>query len=154
MRPVHAVATSIQYLARPLQPPPGFDHGPYRVHGGRGNRTYDDPSRVWPRVEPVKFTSLVKTQLVQRLVVAVEQRTVSWPRAWSVLTDEMKRYEYAIGASGAITYSAPSGFHDDCVMALALAAAGRQNVSHVGSMVILRTSRYRAALVTPTRILF
>jgi hypothetical protein len=84
-------------------------------------------------------------------VVAVEQRTVSWPRAWSVLTDEMKRYEYAIGASGAITYSAPSGFHDDCVMALALAVAGRQNAAHVGSMVSLPVSRYRAALAVSTR---
>ena len=92
---------------------------------GVGDPIYDDLARVWPRIEAVKFTNLVKTQLVQRLVVAVEQRTVSWPRAWGVLTDEMKRYEYAIGASGTITYSAPSGFHDDCVMALALVVSGR-----------------------------
>jgi hypothetical protein len=77
---------------------------------GVGDPIYDDLARVWPRIEPVKFTNLVKTQLVQRLVVAVEQRTVSWPRAWGVLTDEMKRYEYAIGASGTITYSARAGF--------------------------------------------
>jgi hypothetical protein len=60
-------------------------------------------------------------ELIQRLVVNIEQRQVLWPRAWEVLTDELKRYEYAIGPSGAITYSAPSGFHDDYVIALALA---------------------------------
>jgi len=51
-----------------------------------------------------------------------------------VLTDEMNRYEYAIGASGTITYSAPSGFHDDCVMALALAVGVYDNRGHVGGM--------------------
>ena len=124
---------------------------------------YDDLSRVWPRIEPVKFTNLVKTQLVQRLVVAIEQRQISWPGSrssqypitpsphWSILTDELNRYEYAIGASRAITYSAPSGFHDDCVMALALAVSARQNVAHVGSMVRLSASRCRAAIVAPGR---
>jgi phage FluMu gp28-like protein len=119
---------------------------------GVGDPIYDDLARVWPRIEAVKFTNLVKTQLVQRLVVAVEQRTVSWPRAWVVLTDEMKRYEYAIGANGTITYSAPSGFHDDCVMAIALAVSGCQNPAHVGNMVSLPHSRCRA-LHAPDRII-
>ena len=43
---------------------------------------------------------------------------------WEVLTAEMRRYEYAAGPSGQVTYSAPSGYHDDCVMALALAVWG------------------------------
>jgi hypothetical protein len=80
---------------------------------GAGDPIYDDLARVWPRIEAVKFTNQKKVELIQRLVVAIEQRQVSWPAAWEVLTDELKRYEYAIGASGAITYSAPSGFHDD-----------------------------------------
>ena len=43
---------------------------------------------------------------------------------WEVLTAEMRRYEYAAGPSGQVTYSAPSGYHDDCVRALALAVWG------------------------------
>lgn len=43
---------------------------------------------------------------------------------WEVLTAEMRRYEYDIGPTGQISYAAPSGYHDDCVMALALAAWG------------------------------
>ncbi len=92
---------------------------------GIGDPIYDDLARVWPRIEAVKLTSQTKIQLIQRLVVAVEQRQVSWMKAWEVLTDEMKRYEYAINPSGTITYSAPSGFHDDCVVALALANSAR-----------------------------
>ena len=43
---------------------------------------------------------------------------------WPVLTAEMKRYEYEIGPAGQISYAAPSGYHDDCVMALALGVWG------------------------------
>ena len=43
---------------------------------------------------------------------------------WEVLTAEMKRYEYDIGPTGQISYAAPSGYHDDCVMALALGVWG------------------------------
>ena len=57
-------------------------------------------------------------------MVAVEQRRVSWPIAWDVMTAEMKRYEYEIGPTGQVSYSAPAGYHDDCVMALALAVWG------------------------------
>ena len=57
--------------------------------------------------------------------MAIEQRQVSWPAAWTTLTDELRRFEYAIGPSGAITYSAPAGYHDDCVIALALAVSRR-----------------------------
>ena len=41
-----------------------------------------------------------------------------------MLTAEMKRFEYQLGAYGQVSYGAPSGYHDDCVMALALAVFG------------------------------
>ena len=43
---------------------------------------------------------------------------------WEVLTAEMRRYEYDIGPTGQISYAAPSGYHDDCVLALALGVWG------------------------------
>jgi hypothetical protein len=109
---------------------------------GAGDPIYDDLARVWPRIEPVKFTNQKKVELIQRLIVAVEQRQVSWPRAWEVLTNEMKRYEYAISPSGAITYSAPEGFHDDTVIALALAvtAGHRQTAGDFSPLNISRKS--------------
>ena len=36
-----------------------------------------------------------------------------------MLTAERKRYEYDIGPAGQVSYAAPGGYHDDCVMALA-----------------------------------
>jgi hypothetical protein len=121
---------------------------------GVGDPIFDDLKRVYSDIEPFKFTPLSKTELVQRLIVAVEQRKVSWPgprpsfapaastpgamegdcQNWEVLTVEMRRYEYAIGSSGGITYSAPAGYHDDCVMALALANHRRWETESVGRM--------------------
>ena len=92
---------------------------------GAGDPIYDDLARVWPRIEAVRFTNQKKVELIQRLAVNIEQRQVLWPLAWEVVTDELKRYEYVIGASGAITYGAPGGFHDDAVIALALACSAR-----------------------------
>ena len=91
---------------------------------GVGDPVYDDLRRVLPRVEGFKITAQTKRELVQGLMVAVEQRRVMWQAAWEILTAEMRRYEYDIGPTGQISYAAPSGYHDDCVMALALGVWG------------------------------
>ena len=91
---------------------------------GVGDPVFDDLRRVLPHVEGFKITAQTKRELVQGLMVAVEQRRVMWPAAWDVLTAEMKRYEYEIGPTGQVSYAAPSGYHDDCVMALALGVWG------------------------------
>jgi hypothetical protein len=38
-----------------------------------------------------------------------------------VQENELKIFEYDIGPSGGVRYSAPDGYHDDCVIGLALA---------------------------------
>ena len=120
---------------------------------GAGDPIYDDLARVWPRIEAVKFTNQKKAELIQRLVVAIEQRQVSWPREWEVLTDELKRYEYAIGSSGTITYSAPSGFHDDAVIGLALATSARYVHTHAGIMASIECVRTPSAVMPCERML-
>ena len=116
---------------------------------GVGDPIFDDLKRVHGDIEAFKFTPHSKTELVQRLIVAVEQRKVSWPEGfnretrerhessgseWGILTAEMRRYEYQIGPSGGITYNAPGGYHDDCVMALALANHRRWETESGGRM--------------------
>ena len=88
---------------------------------GVGDAIVDDLKLVISNIAPLKFTNATKTQLIQRLIVAIEQRQISWPKSWTVLTNELKRYEYDRTPSGNITYNAPAGFNDDCVIALALA---------------------------------
>jgi hypothetical protein len=62
-----------------------------------------------------------------------------------VLTNEMKRYEYVISPSGGISYGAPSGYHDDCVIALALANHRRWESENVGRMLPVGGGRGRLA---------
>ena len=122
---------------------------------GVGDPIFDDLKRVYGDIEAFKFTSNSKTELVQRLIVAVEQRRVSWPctracgtaqgtpSSWDILTAEMRRYEYQISPSGGLTYSAPSGYHDDCVMALALANHRRWETESCGHMLrVLGSERH------------
>jgi hypothetical protein len=92
---------------------------------GVGDPVYDALSRELPDITPFKITQTSKRELVQGLMLAIEKRDVGWPASWDVLTAELERYEYEIGPTGNISYGAPSGYHDDCVIALALAQWGR-----------------------------
>jgi hypothetical protein len=73
-----------------------------------------------------KFNNTSKKQIIQRLQVAIEQRMITYPNI-PELIDELKRYMYDVGDNGVIKYSAPEGYHDDCVTALALAVHGMKN---------------------------
>lgn len=69
-------------------------------------------------VEGYKFTQNSKQQLMTGLCTAIQQRLMTFPEG--VITDELGNFEYHYGQHG-VQYSAPAGFHDDAVMALALA---------------------------------
>ena len=89
---------------------------------GAGDPIYDDLLKAGVPVEGFKFTSISKRELVQTLSTAIELNEISWHSKYSDLTSELERYEYTISPTTRnISYSAPSGYHDDCVMALGLA---------------------------------
>ena len=44
------------------------------------------------------------------------------PTLWPEGIDELEAFQFSVTDMGNVRTSAPSGFHDDCVMALALAA--------------------------------
>jgi len=52
------------------------------------------------------------------LQTAIQTGRIGYPTG--LIVNELEVFEYQYTASG-VKYSAPSGFHDDCVMALALA---------------------------------
>jgi hypothetical protein len=106
-----------------------------------------------PHIEPFRFTAASKPPLIQRLAVALEQGQVLWPRGWTVLTYEMKRYEYEIHPGGRISYDAPGGFHDDCVVALALANDARMCIGATAPMVHLIPTMHAPTLRASPRVL-
>lgn len=70
-----------------------------------------------------KFTNETKSQLIEQLAIAIEQRQITFPN-YEVLINELMNYEYSITDNGRIKYSAPAGKHDDCVISLGLAVWG------------------------------
>lgn len=76
-----------------------------------------------------KFTNESKMKLIEQLVIAIEQRLITFPNI-EVLIEELKQFSYSISQGGRIIYSAPEGKHDDCVIALALANWGIRTYLH------------------------
>jgi hypothetical protein len=85
---------------------------------GVGDPILEDLIREGVNIEGLKFTSQSKQQLMEGLAQAIQQNKIGYPAG--VIVDELDIFEYQFTANG-VRYSAPSGFHDDCVMALALA---------------------------------
>lgn len=88
---------------------------------GIGDPIFDDLRRSNVRVQGYKFTSASKADLIENLSIMIEQRQISYPDI-PELVNELKLYGYEQLPSGTVRYGAPQGYHDDCVIALALAA--------------------------------
>lgn len=91
---------------------------------GLGDPNLEELQRAGLHAEGVIIgTNSAKRDLIETLVVAIEGRRITYP-ALPVLLGELEVFEYETTRSGAITYSAPDGYHDDCVLSLALAVKG------------------------------
>jgi len=88
---------------------------------GIGDPIYDELRREHIRVDGYKFTSASKADLIENLSIQIENQTVSYPEV-PQLINELELFTYTMSQSGTIRYSAPEGYHDDCVIGLALAA--------------------------------
>ena len=87
---------------------------------GIGDPIFEDLRRMGLRVEGYKFTSESKKRLIEAQMLSFEQariRILDIPTQ----TNEFDIFEYTINPSGTIHYAAPEGYHDDCVIGLALA---------------------------------
>jgi hypothetical protein len=89
-----------------------------------------------PNIEELRKTGLTvtaftttaasKQQIINQLALAFEQNDITIPND-PVLIGELQAYTIERLPSGNYRYTAPSGLHDDCVMALALAWHGAVN---------------------------
>ena len=85
---------------------------------GVGDPIFEDLQRDGVNVQGYKFSSTSKQQLMEGLASAIHQRKITFPKGH--ITQELEIFEYQYTSFG-VKYSAPPGFHDDCVMALGLA---------------------------------
>ena len=85
---------------------------------GVGDALLKNYKRNLPKCMGFKFTSTSKQQLLEALANSIQTKTISYPTG--LIKEELEIFEYTFTSTG-VRYSAPSGFHDDCVIALALA---------------------------------
>lgn len=71
-------------------------------------------------VRGVTFSAPSKQRLMEGLALAIQSREITFPPG--PIKTELELFEYVFTRTG-VRYSAPEGYHDDCVMALALAVA-------------------------------
>lgn len=86
---------------------------------GVGDPIFEDLRRMGLAIEGYKFTSGSKKQLIDKLILSIENKEITFPY-YEPLINELENYEYQITQSGNIKTNAPSGMHDDCVISLAL----------------------------------
>jgi len=69
---------------------------------------------------PYKFTNESKNDLINRLILSCDYDNIRIPNIRTI-RQEFELFEYKITRTGKISYSAPAGRHDDCVISIAMA---------------------------------
>lgn len=93
---------------------------------GVGDPIVERLQRKRRTIEGFKFTSSSKQQLMEGLAVAIQSRALQIPEG--PIRAELENFEFVYTRTG-VRYSAPDGYHDDCVMALALAVEKHRQLS-------------------------
>jgi len=88
---------------------------------GVGEPIYDDLAAEGLMIDDIKFSSLSKELLINKLRIFIEEGNLTIPND-STLINQLRAFAKEISPSGRINYAAPAGQHDDCVFSLALAA--------------------------------
>jgi hypothetical protein len=83
-------------------------------------------SRLGAAAEGLVFTAHSKRDIIEHLCLRIARREIALPppedASAGALHRELLAFQREARASGSVSYSAPPGEHDDCVIALALAA--------------------------------
>lgn len=96
---------------------------------GVGDAIVEDLQKKFNQMHGFKFTATSKQQLLEGLSSAIQTKAISYPEG--PIKQELEVFEYTFTPTG-VRYSAPQGFHDDCVIALALANKCRVEHKQVG----------------------
>lgn len=106
-------------------------HYPANVDStGVGDPIVEDLQKECYGVRGFQFTAQTKQRLMEGLALAIQSRQIKFPPG--PIKQELELFEYVFTRTG-VRYSAPEGYHDDCVMALALAVDRWREVVPLGN---------------------
>jgi hypothetical protein len=90
---------------------------------GVGDRVFEELAKTITNINGVKFTGTSKTELIDELSIMMDNKLIHFPNLPDLI-DELNIYEYEVTKAGNVRLNAPTGYHDDCVISLSLAAQG------------------------------
>jgi len=76
---------------------------------------------------PFVTTNATKISIIENLIQLIETGRLQLLADDDITATELKAFEMTSTPSGLVKYAAPSGYHDDCVMSLALAASAARD---------------------------
>jgi hypothetical protein len=85
---------------------------------GVGDAITEDLQKCFNSMTGFKYTAHSKQQLMELLASKIHSQEIGFPEG--EIKNELEIFEYQYTSTG-VRYNAPSGYHDDCVNALALA---------------------------------
>jgi hypothetical protein len=76
-------------------------------------------------------TNESKTVGIRSLIYDIQEMQLMLPsqKLFPHLYTELNAYTYKLNATGTVSFSAPSGIHDDCIMSLMLANQARKQLA-------------------------
>lgn len=95
---------------------------------GVGDPVVEDLQRDKENVEGVKFTSIVKQQMMERIASCLQTGSVRFSD--EALRSELESFEYEYKPGGRVIYASPSGMNDDGVCALGLGLRKLESIKH------------------------
>ena len=105
-----------------------------------GDVIYDQLKRKVKQISPFVTSNKSKQEIIEGLILSINNKEISIPseRLFKPLKQELEvfTYEYSPKTRN-VKYGAPNGFHDDCVMSLALATYALKTQKTKGQYTIL-----------------
>jgi len=101
--------------------------GGYAEINGVGRPVFEMLHTKERKLKPFVTTNDTKNTGIRKLIYDIQQQQVELPskELFPHLYNELTSYTYKVNASGLISFGAPNGIHDDCVMSLMLANQAR-----------------------------
>lgn len=112
-----------------------FGNPPIVAESNSGQSVLEQLTRVGLQVLPFNTTQATKTVIIDALTMAFESESITILDD-RILVGELEAYTMERTHSGLFRYSAPSGLHDDCVMALAFAYYGGRGIGSPNDWVL------------------
>jgi hypothetical protein len=109
----------------------------YRIAGGYcevngpGRPVYEVFNQNERKIQEFVTTNDSKTEGIRALIYDIQEQKLELPskELFSHLYNELNAYSYKINATGTVSFNAPSGLHDDCIMSLMLANQARRKLA-------------------------